>query len=92
MLYEVITWHGARTSYYLPGHGYDDADVLQALNDVSHTDFTDFFQRYAQSTEELPYGWTLGKVGLRLVNDAGTSVYRIEPDPDAPETVSYNFV
>jgi predicted metalloprotease with PDZ domain len=80
-------WHGASTSYYLPGHGYDDDDVLQALNDVSHTDFTDFFQRYVQSTEELPYGWTLGKVGLRLVNDAGTSVYRIEPDPGAPETV-----
>jgi hypothetical protein len=28
----------------------------------------------------------VGKVGLRLVNDAGTAVYRID-DPDAPERV-----
>jgi predicted metalloprotease with PDZ domain len=80
-------WRGATTTYYLPGHGYGDADVLRALNDVSHTDFSEFFRRYVRGTEELPYGWTLGKVGLRLVNDAGTAVYRIEADPDAPEPV-----
>jgi predicted metalloprotease with PDZ domain len=80
-------WHGTTTTYYLPGHGYTDGDVLQALNDVTHTDFSDFFRRYVQSTEELPYGRTLAKVGLRLVNDAGTTDYRIEPDPDAAESL-----
>jgi predicted metalloprotease with PDZ domain len=78
-------WTGATTSYYLQGHGYGDADVRQALSDVTQTDFTEFFQRFIEGTEELPYGWTLGKVGLRLVSDAGSSAYRIEPDPDAPD-------
>jgi predicted metalloprotease with PDZ domain len=78
-------WNGATTSYYLQGHGYGDADVRQAFNDVTGSDFADFFQRYVSGVEELPYGWTLGKVGLRLVTDAGSSEYRIEADPDAPE-------
>jgi predicted metalloprotease with PDZ domain len=78
-------WNGATTSYYLQGHGYGDADVRQALNDVTQTDFGGFFQRYVAGTDELPYGLTLGEVGLRLVSDAGSPTYRIEPDPDAPD-------
>jgi predicted metalloprotease with PDZ domain len=78
-------WNGATTSYYLQGHGYDGDDVRQALNDVTQTDFGEFFHRYVERTEELPYGWTLEKVGLRLVSEAGSSVYRIEADPEAPE-------
>jgi predicted metalloprotease with PDZ domain len=78
-------WNGATTSYYLQGHGYADADVRQALNDVTQTDFGGFFQRYVEGTDEMPYGWTLGEVGLRLVSDAGSATYRIEPDPDASD-------
>ncbi len=78
-------WNGATTSYYLQGHGYGGDDVRRALNDVTQTDFGEFFHRYVERTEELPYGWTLERVGLRLVNDAGTTTYRIEADPDAPE-------
>lgn len=78
-------WNGATTSYYLQGHGYGDADVRQAFNDVTGSDFSDFFHRYVEGVEELPYGWTLGKVGLRLVTDAGSTTYRIEADPDTPE-------
>jgi predicted metalloprotease with PDZ domain len=78
-------WNGATTTYYLQGHGYADADVRQALNDVTQSEFSDFFARYVAGTEELPYGWTLGKVGLRLVTDAGSTAARIEADPDASE-------
>jgi len=78
-------WNGATTSYYLQGHGYGDADVRQAFTDVTRTDFGDFFHRYVEGVEELPYGWTLGKVGLRLVTDAGSADYRIEADPDAAD-------
>lgn len=78
-------WNGATTSYYLQGHGYTGADVRQALNDLTRTDFTDFFSRYVSGVEELPYGGTLAKVGLRLATDAGSSEYRIEPDPDASD-------
>jgi len=78
-------WNGATTSYYLQGHGYGGDDVRQALNDVTETDFGEFFHRYVERTEELPYGSTLERVGLRLVSDAGFPLYRIEPDPEAPE-------
>jgi predicted metalloprotease with PDZ domain len=78
-------WNGATTSYYLQGHGYGGDDVRQALNDVTETDFGEFFHRYVERTEELPYGGTLERVGLRLVSDAGSATYRIEADPEAPE-------
>jgi len=81
-------WKGANASYYLQGRGYTDADVLQALNDVSGTDFSDFFKRYVAGVEELPYGVTLSKVGLRLMEDGGgqgPNVLRIEADSTAPE-------
>lgn len=62
-------WNGATTSYYLQGHGYADADVLQALNDVAATDFADFFRRYVSGVEELPYAATLARAGLTLTRD-----------------------
>jgi predicted metalloprotease with PDZ domain len=58
-------------TYYLPGHGYEEGDVLRALNEVSGTDFTDFFRRYVQGTDPLPYAGTLAKAGLGL-NSAAT--------------------
>lgn len=78
-------WNGTTTSYYLQGHGYGDADVLQAATEVSGSDCSEFFRRFVSGVEELPYGTTLAKVGLQLVTDAGTNRYRIEVDPDAPE-------
>jgi predicted metalloprotease with PDZ domain len=78
-------WNGVTTSYYLQGHGYADDDVRQAFDDVTRSDFSDFFRRYVAGVEELPYGLTLGRVGMRLVSDAGSSEYRIESDPDATD-------
>jgi len=72
-------WLGATTSYYLQGHGYTDADVLQALNDVAGADFTDFFRRYVAGVEELPYAATLARVGLALTSDN-----RVEVSTTAP--------
>ncbi len=80
-------WNGATTTYYLQGQGYGDADVLQAFNEVTGSDFHEFFHRYVEGVEELPYGWTLERVGLRLVTDAGSKDSRIEADPDAAEDV-----
>ncbi len=76
-------WNGATTTYYLQGHGYGDADVLRALNDVTHSDFGAFFHRYVEGVEELPYEATLAHVGLALVREGST--YRIEPMAAAPE-------
>jgi len=76
-------WNGRTTSYYLQGDGYGDRDVLQALNDVSGSDFTDFFGRYVAGVDELPYDATFAKVGLVLTRDA--SGYRLDLDPTAAD-------
>lgn len=53
-------------TYYLPGRGYTEHDILAALNAVSGSDFTDFFTRYVQGTDELPYNQVLASAGLKL--------------------------
>lgn len=75
-------WNGATTTYYLQGHGYGDADVLRALNDVSGSDFSDFFRRYVAGVDELPYDATLAKVGLALAREGDG--FRIAPSDAAP--------
>jgi predicted metalloprotease with PDZ domain len=55
-------------TYYLPGRGYEESDILQAVNEVSGSDFTGFFRRYVQGTDPLPYSETLAKAGLQLKN------------------------
>jgi len=53
-------------SYYGPGRGYEEKDILEAVNAVAGSDFTPFFDRYVRSTEPLPYAQTLGLAGLEL--------------------------
>lgn len=53
-------------TYYLPGRGYGEDDILEALSVVSGTDFGDFFKRYVRGTAPLPYQEVLAKAGLRL--------------------------
>jgi predicted metalloprotease with PDZ domain len=54
------------TTYYGRGRGYEERDILETVNAVSGSDFADFFKKYVQGTEELPYSETLAKVGLAL--------------------------
>jgi predicted metalloprotease with PDZ domain len=53
-------------SYYGPGRGYEEKHILEAVNVVSGSDFTSFFERYVRGTEPLPYAETLALPGLRL--------------------------
>jgi predicted metalloprotease with PDZ domain len=53
-------------TYYLPGRGYTDNDILQTVNEVSGSDFWPFFQKYIAGTEPLPYAKVLGDAGLEL--------------------------
>lgn len=65
-------------AYYLPGRGYQEEDILQALNEVSASDFTDFFRLAIQGTRPLPYAEILARAGLSLSigaeADAGPSL------------------
>jgi predicted metalloprotease with PDZ domain len=53
-------------TYYLPGRGYTEQDILAAVNQVSGSDFGPFFQKYIEGTEPLPYSKALGDAGLAL--------------------------
>jgi predicted metalloprotease with PDZ domain len=53
-------------TYYGPGRGYDENDVLQALDSVTGSDFAQFFARYVSGTEALPYQETLALAGFEL--------------------------
>ncbi|HLI29465.1 MAG TPA: PDZ domain-containing protein [Terriglobia bacterium] len=54
------------STYYLPGKGYTEQDILDALNLASGADFTAFFKDYIRGTDPLPYAQILGGAGLRL--------------------------
>jgi predicted metalloprotease with PDZ domain len=53
-------------TYYLPGHGYEERDILLAVNEVAGSDFGDFFRRYVEGLDPLPYKAVLTKAGLIL--------------------------
>jgi predicted metalloprotease with PDZ domain len=53
-------------SHYLPGRGYEERDILDAVNQVAGSDFTSFFERYVTGTAPLPYDEILSNAGLRL--------------------------
>jgi len=61
-------------SYYLPGRGYAEEDILSMANEITGTDFKEFFDRYVRGTEPLPYNAVLNAAGLNL---------RVATAPDA---------
>jgi predicted metalloprotease with PDZ domain len=54
------------TTYYLPGRGYEEQNILEAVNEVAGSNFTDFFESYVRSTAPLPYARALAAAGLAL--------------------------
>jgi predicted metalloprotease with PDZ domain len=57
-------------SYYGPGRGYDEKDIVESLNTVSGSDFGPFFEDYVRGTAPLPYDKTLALAGLSLRAEA----------------------
>jgi predicted metalloprotease with PDZ domain len=53
-------------SYYGPGRGYEEKDIVEALAAVTGSDFNSFFQRYVGSIDPLPYDEALNFAGLKL--------------------------
>ncbi len=53
-------------SPYGAGRGYEEKDILEAANAMAGGQFTEFFKRYVEGTDPLPYAETLGLAGLGL--------------------------
>ena len=71
-------YDASAASYYGPGRGYEEKDVVQALDSVTGSDFTQFFERYVSGIDPLPYQETLAMGGFHL---------RMETPADAPPTL-----
>lgn len=65
LMYERF-YEAPAATYYLPGRGYKERDILEAVNEVSGGDFEDFFRRYVEGVDPLPYATVLAKAGLVL--------------------------
>jgi predicted metalloprotease with PDZ domain len=75
------TWDAPRASYYLQGRGYTEDDVEQAVAQAAGGPMKDWFNRYVDGTEDLPFDDALGWAGLQLVRTA-SGPWRIEELPD----------
>ncbi len=53
-------------TYYGPGRGYHEKDIVAAVNRVAGSDFSDFFARYVAGTAPLPYDTVLSQAGMAL--------------------------
>ncbi|HLJ56095.1 MAG TPA: PDZ domain-containing protein [Chthonomonadaceae bacterium] len=66
------------------GPGFEEDDIKRAVNHVAMYDLSDFYDRLARSTEEMPWDECLGYAGLalarveppRMVGDAGMTTRR----------------
>ncbi len=82
--YAAFYLNSPNASYYLKGRGFTNEDFERAASDAVGIDLSDFFARYANTAERLPYEEALAYVGLRLFQSPSESfIYRIEEDPNA---------
>ena len=61
-------------SYYGPGRGYSEADILAAVNAVTGSDFRPWFERCIQGTDELPYAEALAQRGPAAARGRGAEI------------------
>jgi predicted metalloprotease with PDZ domain len=62
--------------YAKQGMYFDDSEgVRMALQELTGSDFREFFARYISGTDELPYDRIFGYVGLALTHHESTATY-----------------
>jgi len=54
------------TSYFGPGRGFEEKDILETVNAVGGADLTSFFERYIRGAEPFPYETAFASAGLNL--------------------------
>jgi predicted metalloprotease with PDZ domain len=54
------------SNYYLPGRGYTERDIADAVSSIASADMTDYFKHYVSGVERLPHAEALRRAGLEL--------------------------
>jgi predicted metalloprotease with PDZ domain len=83
LLYKRFYVDAPAETYYFKGRGFKPGDFLAAVNEVTGSNFSDFFARYVTGTDELDYDTMLGYAGLRLERER--SNYRVDERRNATE-------
>ena len=73
--YDEFYVKSPNASYYLKGRGYSIEDFARVVSEVAGRDMTDWFVKYVQGVEPLPYDEALAAAGLRLVKSAASQPY-----------------
>ena len=79
------TWDAPSDSYYLQGRGYTEKDIEEVVSEAAGTNMHDWFERYVNGVEELPFARTLALAGV-AVSARGTGddrEYVVEELPNA---------
>ena len=69
------TWDAPSDSYYLQGRGYTEKDIEEVVSEAAGTNMHDWFERYVDGVEQLPFERTLEvldgaeELGLRRLVD-----------------------
>jgi predicted metalloprotease with PDZ domain len=89
-MYEEFYLKSPKATYYLRGRGYRSEDFEQMVSRVAGSDMSDFFRRYVQGAERLPYEESFAQVGLKFVSQARAPV-TIGISGDENEKVIYKI-
>ena len=69
LLYQRFYENAEDESYYLKGKGFTTGDLLQALEDLTESDWDDNFKQWVQTPGDLPIEEALNVVGVNLKNN-----------------------
>jgi predicted metalloprotease with PDZ domain len=73
--YDEFYVKSPNASYYLKGRGYTIEDFARIASEVAGRDMKDWFAKYVQGIEPLPYEDALSGLGLRLVKSVQSQPY-----------------
>ncbi len=88
-MYEQFYLKGANDSYYLHGQQYTTEDLERVASEVAGFDLHDYFERYARSTDQLPYDEAFSYAGLKLARQPQAEPFTagILVNDDSPATI-----
>lgn len=61
------------TEFYRRDRGFTPEDLVRLINRISGRDYREFFRRYVNGTDDLPYDRCLGYAGYRLEWNEGSA-------------------
>jgi predicted metalloprotease with PDZ domain len=89
-MYEEFYLKSPNATYYLRGRGYKNEDFEKMVSEVAGADMSEFFRRYVQGVETLPYEEAFAQVGLRFVTEPRLPV-AVGITADENETVAFKI-